>query len=139
MTVERLAMRLNSSRPVALSKIRLICSSAQRNGIQIKSTLDNTYKLDHTVDEDIAFTDEDLIAIRNNSGAVCDLTLKAIQLKDGRRAILSPARRGHVTLIDPEISPIRSECTLTLGVDETCMLRTSLWQGRAGAGAAFPV
>lgn len=136
-----LAARLNAQphRPVALSKIRILCHSGNRAGLHIKSTLDNTYKLDYKVDEDISFTDEDLIAIRNNSGTPCEITVRAIQLKDGRRALLSPSRQCTFWLMDPEMTAIHVERTITLGVDETCMLRTNWWEGRSGPGAVFPV
>lgn len=134
-----LRQALHPERPVTLSRIRLICTEGDRASLHIKSTLDNTYKLDHKTDEDLAFTDEDLIAIKNQRQSPCKITLKVIELKNGRRALLTPSRGSAVTLLDPTVSQLRSECVITLGGGETCMMRTSLWEGKAGQGAVFPV
>lgn len=134
-----LRQALNPERPIALSKIRLICTEGDRASLHIKSTLDNTYKLDHKTDEDLSFTDDDLIAIKNQRESPCKITLKVIELHGGRRAILSPSRGVAVALLDPSVSQLRSECVLTLGGGETCMLRTSLWQPKVGVGSVFPV
>lgn len=124
---------------VPLARVRIRCSSGQRGGIQIKSTLDNTHKLDHVVDEDISFTDDDLIAIKNNSGTVCKIIVTAINLRDGRRAIFLPSRQAHFQILDPTVSGVRSTHTFALGDGETCMLRTNLWRAQLGNGAVFPV
>lgn len=134
-----LRQALNPGKPVVLSKIRFRVDSGNRNAIHVKSTLDNSYKLDYKIDEDISFTDDDLIAIKNNAEDPCTLTFDAVDLKDGRRALLSPSRQQHLALVDPSISTLRSSVSLNLGGGETCMIRTSLWIGKVGGGPIFPV
>ena len=123
----------------ALNRVRLICTEADRGSLQVKSNLDSTYVLEHRTDEDICFTDDDLVAIQNKRGDHCRITLEIIRLPEGRRAVLRPSRQAHRTLLDPEVSPIRARTHLVLGGGETCMLHSSEWKGKIGGGAVFPV
>lgn len=122
-----------------LNRIRLICTEADRGSIQVKSNIDSTYTLDHRTDEDICFTDEDVVAIQNKRDDLCTLTLEAIRIPEGRRAILRPSRQPHRVLCDPEVSKMRYKTTLTLAGGETCILTSSEFKGRTGGGAVFPV
>lgn len=122
-----------------LNRIRLVCHEADRGSIHVKSNLDSTYKLDHRTDEDICFTDTDVVAIQNKREDPCQITLEAIRLPDGRRALLRPSRQAHLSLVDPEVSQVRSKISLRLGGGETCMLTSSEFKGQTGGGAVFPV
>lgn len=122
-----------------LNRIRLVCKDGERDCIHIKSTLAHTSKLDSTTDIDVAFTDTDLVAIKNITEQPRVVTLEAIRLPDGRQAIFSPSRSAHFKLLDPEVSSVHCARTYPLGGGETLMLRSSEWAGRAGGGAAFPV
>ncbi len=122
-----------------LNRIRLVCTEADRGSIHVKSNLDSTYQLDHRTDEDICFTDSDVVAIQNKRDSPCKITLEAIRLPDGRRALLRPSRQAHIALCDPEVSSVRHRTDVLLGGGETCVLTSSEFVGRAGGGAVFPV
>ena len=122
-----------------LNRIRLVCREGDRASLHVKSNLDSTYKMEHRTDEDISFTDEDVVAIQNKRGTACSITLETIRAPDGRRILLRPSRQPHISLTDPEVSKIRSTYTLTLGGGETCVLTSSEFKGRSGGGAVFPV
>lgn len=122
-----------------LNRVRLICNEGDKGSLHVKSNLDSTYKLDHRTDEDICFTDEDVVAIQNKRESPCTIIIEAIRLPDGRRAMLRPSRQPHISLVDPELSEIRNHCTLTLGGGETCMLTSSQFTPKISGGAAFPV
>lgn len=126
-------------RKVQLCRIRLTAHCDVPKGLHIKSTLDNTFKLECHTDEDIAFTDDDLVAIKNASDVAIPLTLTGIRLPDGRRAVLSPSRASAFTVVDPEVSTVRNQRRYTLGAGETLMLRSSLWVTQRVGGAVFPV
>ena len=121
-----------------LNRIRLTCREGDRASLHVKSNLDSTYKMEHRTDEDISFTDEDVVAIQNKRESDCTVTLEAIRAPDGRR-LLRPSRQAHISLTDPEVSKVRSTYTLTLGGGETCVLTSSEFKGRTGGGAVFPV
>jgi hypothetical protein len=122
-----------------LNRIRITCRIGDRDAIQVKSNLDSTHKLGHRTDEDICFTDADVVAIQNKRESRCLIVLTALRLPDGRRAVLRPSRQAHQTLTDPEVSRIRSSTTLVLGGGETCMLTSSEFKGGVGAGAVVAV
>lgn len=122
-----------------LNRVRLICTEGDRGSIHVKSNIDSTYKLDHKTDEDICFTDQDVVAIQNKRHDPCIITIKAIRLPDGRRALLRPSRQAHRSIVDPEVSSIRHHVTLSLGGGETCVLTSSEFKGQMTGGAVFPV
>lgn len=124
---------------VALSRIRLTCSVDDRKSLQVKSTCGPTQKLDTKTDEDIAFTDRDLVIIKNCGEECCALRFKALELPEGRRAIFRPSRQGAQTLYDSRVSEIRSECSLKLGGGEALVIVTSEWVAGRGQGAGAPV
>lgn len=122
-----------------LNRIRLWCIEGDRGSLQVKSNLDATYKLEHRTDDDICWTDDDVVAIQNKRGTACSIIVSVIAAPEGRRVILRPSRQAHKVLLPPDVSVIRSECELKLGGGETCMLTSSEFKGRTGAGAVFPV
>ncbi len=122
-----------------LNRVRIVCSDGDRGSIHIKSNLDATYKLDHKTDEDICFTDADVVAIQNKRHDSCRITFEAIRLPDGRRALLRPSRQAHRDIVDPEVSSIRCRVEIVLGGGETCMLTSSEFKGQMTGGAVFPV
>jgi hypothetical protein len=122
-----------------LNRIRLICAEGDKGSIHVKSNIDATHRLDHKTDEDICFTDSDVVAIQNKREDACAITLEAIRLPDGRRAMLRPSRQPHVHLVDPEVSSVRCRIRIQLGGGETCVLTSSEFKGQAGGGARFPV
>jgi hypothetical protein len=122
-----------------LNRIRLTCHIGDKHALHVKSNIDSTYKLDHKTDDDICFTDEDVVCIQNKRESRCVIALEVIRLPDGRRAVLRPSRQAHQTLLDPEVSKIRSTTKLVLGGGESCMLTSSEFKGRVGGGAAIPV
>ena len=122
-----------------LNRIRLTCRIGDKNTIHVKSNLDATHKLDHRTDEDLCFTDQDVVCIQNKRESRALITLKAIRLPDGRRAVLRPSRQAHLTLTDPEVSKIRAQAQLVLGGGESCMLTSSEFKGGVGAGRMMPV
>lgn len=122
-----------------LNRVRLTCTEGDRGSLHVKSNVDSTYKMEHQTDDDISFTDEDVVVIQNKRESPCTLTLEAIRMPDGRRAVLRPSRQPHITLTDPEVSHIRHQHTLTLGGGESCVLTSSEFKGKTGGGAVFPV
>lgn len=124
---------------VTINQIRMVCNDSDRKGIHVKSTLDNTYKLDGKTDESIAWADDDLIAIKNVTERPIEILLESIRLPEGRIAILRPSRQGFKKLFSKEVSSVNCECDLTLGPGETCMLHSSEWMSRTSGGARFPV
>lgn len=122
-----------------LNRIRLLCSEGDRGSIHVKSNIDSTYQLEHRTDEDICFTDEDVVVIQNKREDPCTLTFEAIRLPDGRRALFRPSRQAHVNIVDPEVSPIHKSITLRLGGTESCVLTSSEFVGRTGGGSIGPV
>lgn len=124
---------------VELSQVRIVCNDTDKKGIHVKSTLDNTYKLDSHTDESISWTDADLIAIKNCLERPCEILFEAIRLPQGRRAIFKPARQSTYVMLSQEVSSTRCDYALTLGPGETCMLRTDRWTPQGGIGARFPV
>lgn len=127
------------STKIAMNQIRFVCNDSDRKGIHIKSTLDETYKLDGKNDESISFTDEDLIVIKNCMDRPCELLLESIRLPEGRRAVFRPSRQSAFQLLSKEVSEVRSEKGLTLGPGESCTLTSSAWQPARGGGAVIPV
>lgn len=127
------------SNAIALNRIRFVCNDSDRRGIHIKSTLDETYRLDGKTDEAIAFTDDDVIVIQNKLERACEILLETIRLPDGRRAIFRPSRGPSFTLLDKEVSEVRAEKDCVLGPGESMTLHTDRWEPRAGGGAVFPV
>jgi hypothetical protein len=124
---------------VTLNRIRFVCNDSDRKGIHIKSTIDDTYRLDGKTDEAIAFTDDDVIVIQNKLERACEILLETIRLPDGRRAIFHPSRRAHFMLVDKEVSAVRSERELLLGPGESMTLVTDRWVPSTARGAVFPV
>lgn len=124
---------------VEMNQIRFVCNDSDKKGIHIKSTLDGTYKLDGRTDESISFRDDDLVAIKNCLEHPCEVLLETIRLPGGRFALLTPSRQPTFKLFAKEQSRVHSECALTLGPGETCMLRSSLWMSEGGEGRKFPV
>lgn len=122
-----------------LNQIRLVCNDSDRKGLHVKSTLDNTYKLDGHTDESISFADDDLIVLKNCLERPCELLLESIRLPEGRRAIFRPSRQQSFALTDKAVSITRSERELTLGPGESCSLHSSCWLPQGGAGKVFPV
>jgi hypothetical protein len=122
-----------------LNRVRLTCIEGDRGSIQVKSTLDSTYKMEHRTDDDICFTDDDMVVIQNKRESRCNLTLAVIRAPDGRRVVLRPSRQSHIVLVDPEVSTVRHQHTLQLGGGESCVMTSSEFKGKAGGGAAFPV
>jgi hypothetical protein len=122
-----------------LNRIRILCAEGDKGSIHVKSNIDSTYQLDHKTDEDICFTDQDVVAIQNKRHDPCRITLEAIRLPDGRRALLRPSRQAHVHLVDPEVSLIRNRIDIVLGGGESCVLTSSEFKGQVGGGARFPV
>ncbi len=122
-----------------LNRIRIVCRAGDRNAIHIKSNLDSTHKLEHRTDEDICFTDQDVVAIQNKRESRCLITLEAIRLPDGRRALLRPSRQAHLALRDPEVSKIHARAQLVLGGGESCVLTSSEFKGGIGSGPLVAV
>lgn len=122
-----------------LNQIRFVCNDSDRKGIHIKSTLDNTYKLDGRTDESISWTDGDLIVIKNCMEQPCEILLESIRLPEGRRAVFRPSRQSAFTLVDKEVSETRSEKEFKLGPGESCTLTSSAWLPQGGEGRRFPV
>lgn len=122
-----------------LNRIRLKCTEGDRGSIHVKSNINSTYQMEHRTDEDICFTDQDVVAIQNKRDSPCRITLEAIQLPDGRRALLRPSRQAHLSLTDPKVSSIRNRVEIRLGGGETCVLTSSEFKGQVGGGAGFPV
>lgn len=122
-----------------MNKIRFVCNDGDKQGIHIKSTLDETHRLDTRTDESIAWTDDDLVVIQNKLERPVEILLESIRLPEGKRAIFRPSRQAHFTLVDKELSVTRSERSLTLGAGETCTLESSAWRPQGGAGKCMPV
>jgi hypothetical protein len=122
-----------------LNRVRLTCRIGDRRAIHVKSNLDQTYKLEHRTDEDLCFTDQDVVAIQNKRESRCLIVLEVIRAPDGRRILLRPSRSAHIALVDPEVSRIRKTTTLVLGGGETCVLTSSEFKGQVGSGAMVAV
>lgn len=122
-----------------LSRIRFVCNDSDRRGIHVKSTLDNTYRLDGKTDDAIAFTDDDVIVIQNKMEHACEILLETVRLPEGRRAIFRPSRGASFSLLDKEVSELRCERELTLGPGESMTLHTDRWEAQEGRGAVFPM
>jgi hypothetical protein len=123
----------------ALNRIRLTCDEGDRGSIHVKSNIDSTYQMEHRTDEDICFTDQDVVVIQNKRQDPCTLHFEAIRLPDGRRALFRPSRSAHVSLVDPEVSSIRKSIAIRLGGGESCVLTSSEFKGQMGGGARFQV
>lgn len=139
---ERLNLRPNlAGQPstVKLNRILLICNDSDRAGLIVKSNIDASHKLDGKTRDDIAFTDRDLIVIQNKLERPVELILQSLQLPDGRRAIGKPSRQPHFTLLDQQVSTIRSYHELTLGRGESLVLHSSGWVPECGVGRRGPV
>lgn len=124
---------------VELNQVRFVCNDGDRKGIHVKSTLDNTYKLDSNTDESISFTDADLIVIKNVMDRPVEILLESIRLPQGRRAVFKPSRQATFTLSDKQVSATRAERELTLSAGESCTLHSSAWLPQGGAGRVMPV
>jgi hypothetical protein len=122
-----------------LNRIRLVCTDADRGSIHVKSNIDSTYRMEHRTDEDICFTDSDVVVVQNKRSDPCTVTFEAIRLPEGRRALFRPSRSAHVSLVDPEVSSIRKSIKIRLGGGESCVLTSSEFKGQVGGGAAVPV
>jgi hypothetical protein len=121
-------------RPVALSRIRLTCAEGDRGSLHVKSTCGPTQKLDSKTDEDICFTDNDLIVIKNCREDACELKFSALQLPDGRYAVFRPSRQATQTAYDPSVSEVRSSVTVKLGGFESLVIVNSQWVAGRGQG-----
>lgn len=119
----------------ALSRVRMTCATADRGALIVKSTCGPTEKLESKTDEDIAFSDNDLVIIKNVREDALHLKFRALELPDGRRAIFRPSRQGSQTIYDSRISEVRCEYTVTLGGGESLVLVTSEWKAGRGQGA----
>jgi hypothetical protein len=124
-----------SSQPIELNRIRLTVSDADRGCLHVKSTCANTEKLDIKTDEELAFTDNDLIVIKNCREAPCELSFTSIRLPGGRRAILRPSRQAAQSLMDKEVSEVRSRASIRLGGGEALTIVSSSWAAGRGQGA----
>ncbi len=124
---------------IKLNQIRFVCPDSDRKGIHVKSTLDETYKLDGRTDETISFADDDLVVIKNVMDRPVAITLESVKLPDGRRAVVRPSRQAHFTLLDKGVSEHRSQRQLQLGGGESMTLTSSEWVPQATGGAVFPV
>lgn len=124
---------------VVLNQLRLLCDGSDRAGLHVKSNIDRTEKLDGKTDESLSFTDQDLVILQNKLERECSVILEAIQLPDGRRAVLKPSRQKHQTLCDRKVSEMRSIVELTLGAGESCVIHSSEWTPQQGSGARVTV
>lgn len=122
-----------------LNRVRLTCKEGDRGSIHVKSNVDSTYKMEHRTDDDICYTDEDIVIIQNKRESTCEITISVIRAPDGRRAVLRPSRQSHITLTDPEVSNIRYTKTLSLGGGESCVLTSSEFKGKVSGGAVVAV
>jgi hypothetical protein len=119
----------------ALSKVRLTCGEADRGSLHVKSTCGPTVKLETKTDEDIAFSDQDLVIIKNCRESPCTLKFRALELPEGRQAIFRPSRQATQKIYDSRVSEVRSEYTVTLGGWEALVIVTSEWVAGRGQGA----
>lgn len=119
----------------ALARVRLTCRQGDRGSLEVRSTCGATQKLEATTDEDLAFSDNDLIVIKNVRHDPCELKFRALELPDGRRAIFRPSRQGSQTIYDARVSELRAECTVKLGGGESLTIVTSEWIAGRGQGA----
>ena len=131
--------RPGASRRFALSRVRMTCRDSDRKALQVKSTCGPTVKLESKTDEEIAFSDQDLVIIKNVREDAITLTFRALELPDGRRAIFRPSRQGVRTLYDGRVSAVHSEHTFNLGGGESLVIVTSEWVAGRGQGAGAPV
>lgn len=113
-------------------RVRLTIKDDERGAIHVSSTLDQTYRLEHSTDDDLGFTDADLVAIRNRGETPQIVKLKAIKIPHYRRVIAQPSRQATRTLCDPELSEVRSECEILIGGGESIMIRSSAFQPVVG-------
>lgn len=128
-----------STTPVVLNQLRLLCDGSDRAGLHVKSNIDRTEKLDGKTDESLSFSDRDLVVLQNKLERECCIILEAIQLPEGRRAVLKPSRQRHQTLCDKKVSEMRSVVELTLGAGESCVIHSSAWMPQTGNGARIAV
>lgn len=122
-----------------LNRVRLVCKEGERHSLHIKSNLDATYKMESRTDEDICFTDDAVVVIQNKREDPCAISVEALKLPDGRRAVFRPSRQAHIVLVDPEVSQVRNKADIRLAGGESCVLTSSEFKGRTGGGAVFPV
>jgi hypothetical protein len=122
-----------------MNRVRLICKEGERHSLLIKSNLDATYRMESKTDEDIYFMDESVVVIQNKREEPCAISIEALRLPDGRRAVLRPSRQAHRWIVDPEVSQVHNRIDLVLGGTESCVLTSSEFKGRTGGGAVFPV
>ena len=127
------------SAQIALSRVRMTCAEADRGSLHVKSTCGPTHKLESKTDEDIAFTDNDLVIIKNCREDPCTLKFKALELPDGRQAIFRPSRQGAQKIFDARVSEVRSEYTVRLGGFEALVIVTSEWVAGRGCGAGAQI
>lgn len=113
----------------------MTCQVCDREALQVKSTCGPTHKLESKTDEDIAFSDNDLVIIKNCREDPCQLKFRALELPDGRRAIFRPSRQASQTIYDSRVSEVRSELALRLGGGESLVIVTSEWVAGRGLGA----
>lgn len=122
-------------RRVVFSRVRLTCTEADRASLHVKSTCGPTHKLESKTDEDIAFTDNDLVIIKNCREDACTLKFRALELPDGRQAIFRPSRQATEKIFDSRVSEVKCEYTVKLGGWESLVLVTSEWVAGRGQGA----
>jgi len=138
-TPEDLIQHRLRNRKTLMNQIRFVCNDSDKKGVHVKSTLNDTEKLDGRTDETISWTDEDLIAIKNCLDRPTEILVESVRLPEGRQAIFSPSRQATFKLTSRDISEVHSCKSLILGPGESCMLRSSQWHPQAGGGAVIPV
>lgn len=130
---------MSYQKKIALNRVRLRCLEADRGTLTVSSTIDQTHRMEHRTDEDINFSDFDLVAIKNRRGTVCSVLFEAIALPEGRRAVFRPSmqERSAYTILDPALSNIKSKIRIDMKPFETIMLSSSEFRARTGAGASL--
>ena len=121
---------------VELNQIRLVCNDADRGSLHVKSTFDNTQKMEHRTDESISFPDDHIVIIKNMRESKCIIRLESIRLGEGKYFIIRPSRQPVKKLFTKRESEIRSSIAIALGGGESIVIQSSAWRSPQHGGVS---
>lgn len=116
-----------------MNGVRFTCTEGDKGSISIRSTLDKSYRLDHRTDEEISFSDEDIVVIKNHREDPCQVKFQGSRLKEGKRAILRSSRRGTQTVRQGE------ELSYIMAGGEVITMMSDEWRAKLGPGQSMVV
>lgn len=116
-----------------INKFRITVLEGQTEAIRFMSSLDRTYGLTQSTDEECVIGKDDMVVMKNLSDSPARFKLKGHEHdRECGRTVFMPSRQQSFTLWQGR------EIELTLGPGESCPIRCERWKAPRGIGPELP-